>query len=179
MRDELALLARYNRWMNRRTYAAAAKLSSDEIKRDRGAFFGSVFGTLNHIMVADLLWLHRFARARPDDPELDPIRAMVEPTMLDQEMQSALDELTRQRERIDAAVQAWIATLDENALVASVSYKNTKGIAFERRLSFLLTHFFNHQTHHRGQATTLLSQAGIDVGVTDLALMLAEPETIW
>ncbi len=176
MRDELAVLARYNRWMNQRIYAVSATLPEAEIMRDRGAFFGSIFATLNHIMVADLLWLHRFARADDSDHELDPVRAMIEPTLLDQPLQGSLAELATQREMIDATIQKWIAKLSDERLVAPISYSNTKGIAFTRRLSFLLTHFFNHQTHHRGQATTLLNQAGVEVGVTDLALMLAEPE---
>ncbi|MEO6075715.1 MAG: DinB family protein [Dokdonella sp.] len=176
MRDELSVLARYNRWMNHRIYAVSATLPEAEIMQDRGAFFGSIFETLNHIMVADLLWLHRFARADESDRELDPIRAMIEPTQLDQPLQNSLADLAKQREIIDTTIQKWIAKLSEERLVAAISYRNTKGIAFTRRLSFLLIHFFNHQTHHRGQATTLLNQAGVDVGVTDLALMLAEPE---
>lgn len=176
MRDELIVLARYNRWMNQRIYAVSATLPEAEIMGHRGAFFGSIFATLNHIMVADLLWLHRFARADESDRELDPIRAMVEPTRLDQQLHGSLQELAAQREVIDTTIQRWIAGLQEQRLIAPINYRNTSGIAFTRRLSFLLTHFFNHQTHHRGQATTLLNQAGIEVGVTDLALMLAEPE---
>ena len=176
MRDELAVLARYNRWMNERVYAVAASLPEAELMRDRGAFFGSVFATLNHIMVADLLWLHRFARADESDRVLDPIRAMTEPTQLDQEFHGTLAELASQREAIDMVIQRWIASLSEARLVAPITYTNIKGVAFTRRLSFLLTHVFNHQTHHRGQVTTLLHQAGAGVGVTDLALMLAEPE---
>lgn len=176
MRDELVVLARYNRWMNQRIYAVSASLPVAEIMRDRGAFFGSIFATLNHIMVADLLWLHRFARADESDHELDPIRAMIEPTKLDQTLHDSLAELAKQREVIDTTIQKWIAHLAEQRLVASINYTNTSGVAFTRRLSFLLTHFFNHQTHHRGQTTTLLNQAGVAVGVTDLALMLAVPE---
>ncbi len=176
MRDELAVLARYNRWMNQRIYAISATVPEAEIMRDRGAFFGSIFATLNHIMVADLLWLHRFARADESDRGLDPIRTMIEPTKLDQPLQGSLAELATQREVIDTTIQKWIAKLGEERLIASINYTNTRGVAFTRRLSFLLTHFFNHQTHHRGQATTLLNQAGVEVGVTDLALMLAEPE---
>lgn len=176
MRDELAVLARYNRWMNERVYAVAAGLPEGELVRDRGAFFGSVFATLNHIMVADLLWLHRFARADESDRLLDPVRAMVEPTQLDQHLHESLAELASQRKAIDTAIQCWIASLSEVRLIAPITYTNIKGVAFTRRLSFLLTHVFNHQTHHRGQVTTLLHQAGAEVGVTDLALMLAEPE---
>lgn len=176
MRDELAVLARYNRWMNQRIYAVSARLPETEIMRDRGAFFGSIFATLTHIMVADLLWLHRFARADEADRLLDPIRAMVEPTQLDQSLHGSLAELSTQREAIDMAIQGWIATLAEERLIAPITYTNIKGVAFTRRLSFLLIHVFNHQTHHRGQVTTLLHQAGAEVGVTDLALMLAEPE---
>ncbi|MFZ2235639.1 MAG: DinB family protein [Dokdonella sp.] len=176
MRDELGVLARYNRWMNDRIYTVAATLPEAEFMRDRGAFFGSIFATLNHIMVADLLWLHRFARADEGDRALDPIRAMVEPTQLDQQLHGSLAELAKRREMIDTTIQRWIAGLAEERLMASINYTNTSGVAFTRRLSFLLTHFFNHQTHHRGQVTTLLNQAGVEVGVTDLALMLAEPE---
>lgn len=176
MRDDLVVLARYNRWMNKRLYSVAASLPVEEVMRDRGAFFGSIFATLNHIMVADLLWLHRFARADDSDHEIDPIRAMTQPTQLDQPLHGSLAALAVQRELIDSIIQRWIASLAEARLAAPITYTNIQGAAFTRRLSFLLIHFFNHQTHHRGQVTTLLSQAGVDVGVTDLALMLAEPE---
>lgn len=88
MRHELAVRARYTRWMNQRIYAVSATVPEAEIMQDRGAFFGAIFATLNHIVLADLLWMERFARADASDRELDPIRAMVEPTQLDQPMQS-------------------------------------------------------------------------------------------
>lgn len=68
----------------------------------------------------------------------------------------------------------WVAALTDDELSTTLSYHNTKGVASKRRYSSLVVHFFNHQTHHRGQTTTLLSQAGVDVGVTDLLALIPE-----
>ncbi|HEY6077290.1 MAG TPA: DinB family protein [Polyangiaceae bacterium] len=160
-------LARYNRWMNEKLYALAAKLGDDERKRDRGAFFKSIHGTLNHLLVADRIWLGRFTQAQLQEGALGPggIRA------LDQELYESFEELERQRRQTDAELESWIAGLSAEQLLADLRYVR-KGVVFEEPLWWLVAHLFNHQTHHRGQVTTLLMQAGHDPGVTDLIAML-------
>ncbi|MBS0336350.1 MAG: DinB family protein [Proteobacteria bacterium] len=169
---QAVMMAAYNEWMNARLYEAAAKLPAAELAKDRGAFFGSILGTLNHLVVGDTLWLKRFA-AHPSNPAaLDPVRALAQPTALNQVLFTDLAELRARRDLLDKAIVAWAAGLSDADLAHVLHYANSKGIRSQKRFSSLITHFFNHQTHHRGQATTLLFQAGQDVGVTDLLALI-------
>ncbi len=174
MRSHFVLLASYNRWMNERLYAAAGTLPAAELSRDRGAFFGSILGTLNHLVVADTLWLQRFPTLPARHEALDPVRALPAPAALDAVLFADFAELTAHRRRLDAIIEDWIGTLGETDLREVLDYANTRGHGFRRGLASLLLHMFNHQTHHRGQVTTLLSQAGVDVGVTDLLALIPD-----
>ncbi|QQP95073.1 DinB family protein [Lysobacter enzymogenes] len=162
------LMADYNRWMNQRIYAAAARLPAAAVAQDRGAFFGSILGTLNHLMVADKIWLHRFATHPSRFAALDPLRTQPRPTDLRAVEFDTLPQWRVAREQLDAAIVDWAGELSEADLDHVLAYANTKGVVSQRRFGLLLLHFFNHQTHHRGQITTLLTQAGEDVGGTDL-----------
>lgn len=170
--EHFRLLARYNAWMNGRLYDAAATLPPEVLTENRGAFFGSLLGTLEHIVVGDTLWLKRFATHPAAGHALDPVVALPSPTALDQIQFGALGPLREQRDLMDRAIEAFVAELDETALDHPLAYRSSKGVASTRNFGLVLTHFFNHQTHHRGQATTLLSQAGVDVGATDLLLLI-------
>ena len=169
---QFVLLASYNAWMNAKLYEAAGTLPERELALDRKAFFGSIIGTLNHIVVADTIWLRRFATHPARHNTLDPIRAASAPSSLDQIQFSDLASLFEHRKWLDQIITQWIAELGDEDLRHVLHYANTKGVVADRRLSNLLLHFFNHQTHHRGQVTTLLSQAGVDVGVTDLLILV-------
>lgn len=172
--EHIRLMAEYNRWMNRKVYETAGKLSAEQLRENRGAFFGSVLGTLNHLMVADTLWLQRFARALPSHAELDPVRQLPTPASLDETLFTELAPLAARRTLIDETILTFAHALSAEELAATLSYKSIKGLASVRGLHGVLTHFFNHQTHHRGQTTTLLSQFGLDVGVTDLLMLVPE-----
>jgi uncharacterized damage-inducible protein DinB len=161
-------MARYNQWMNDKLCVAAASLPMQELRADRKAFFGSILGTLNHLLVADIIWLKRFARHPAGLPALEAVCRLDDPQGLNQQMCGDLDELATQRRMLDQVMLDWTAQLSEADLDLTLHYTNTAGIAANRNFYGLLVHFFNHQTHHRGQATTLLSQAGMDVGSTDL-----------
>ena len=175
MQQHIALLARYNAWMNTKLYDAAATLSQQALALDRGAFFGSILGTLNHIVVGDTLWLKRFATL-PVQPAalatLEAVRQLPNPAGLDEVLFTDLTALRQRRTLLDEAISAWVAALTAADLAANLDYANTKGVAQNKPVDSLLLHFFNHQTHHRGQATTLLAQAGVDVGVTDLVALI-------
>jgi uncharacterized damage-inducible protein DinB len=150
------MLAGYNRWMNEKLYAVAASLDDAERKRNRGAFFRSVHGTLNHILLADRAWLARFHGM--------PITILA----LDSELFADFDDLRRERSRTDGEIIDWIGSLDDAALAAEIRYRTAAGREHAHPLEPALLHFFNHQSHHRGQLTTLLSQRGLDPGVTDV-----------
>ena len=151
------LLARYNRWMNERMVAALADLPDAERKRDRGAFFGSIHRTLDHILWGDRMWLGRFtgvphavaaygADAHPD-----------------------FDALARARADADRDILGWAGALTDAWLASTLEYRASSDGKLRRVAAWIAaTHLFQHATHHRGQVTTLMKQAGVDPGVTDL-----------
>jgi len=170
----IRLLAQYNEWMNAKLYETAAKLSPEQLAENRGAFFGSVLGTLNHIMVGDTVWLKRLATHPAAHRSLEPIRQREQPAALDQILHHDFGRLSEEREKLDAIIVAWAAELSEANLDHVLEYRNMKGVPMRKLFGSLVLNLFNHQTHHRGQATTLLSQAGLDVGVTDLLALIPE-----
>ncbi|NMG05220.1 DinB family protein [Azoarcus taiwanensis] len=169
MTPQIALLmAEYNRWMNERMYEAAATLDAETLAADQGAFFGSILGTLNHIAAADTIWLHRFAQHEASFSSLSALAKYPQPSSLSQPLARDLKELRGYRSELDAIIESWVAELTPEHLSASITYGNMAGAKSSRNFGALLQHFFNHQTHHRGQASTLLFQSGVDIGVTDL-----------
>jgi uncharacterized damage-inducible protein DinB len=139
--------------MNDKLYALAAELSDEERKRDLGAFFQSLHGTLHHLILADRIWLSRFeGTTLTQDPSLA----------------NDFDKLRAARKIEDERILKFADGLTDAKMTADFSYKNMRGDPFTHPLWWAVSHAFNHQTHHRGQATTLLMQLGKDPGVTDL-----------
>ena len=164
-------LAQYNTWMNRRIYKVAAELTDEERKRDLHAFFGSIHRTLNHLLLTDRVQLGRFigaARVQSLDADGRPIAIH----SLDQELYSDFAVLRRAREKTDALIESWTNEITPEFLAGEIEYDAMSAPGRYRVDAWLaVTHYFNHQTHHRGQITTLLSQLGKDPGVTDLMAM--------
>jgi uncharacterized damage-inducible protein DinB len=169
--SHIGLMASYNQWMNEKVYKAAFQLPVTELVADRGAFFGSILSTLNHIAVADTIWLKRFS-SHPANYKILQQLSTQNPESLDQMLFSELTLLYSYRKDLDGIIVAWVSTITDADLDYELHYKNMKGIGATKNFYSLLMHFFNHQTHHRGQATTLFSQVGIDVGVTDLLAII-------
>ncbi len=167
--DSYRALARYNRWMNEKIYAVASTLVDEERKRDRRAFFKSIHGTLNHLLAADRIWMGRLEGVVLEGDALGPggIHS------LDQELYADFDELRRERGMTDAAIESWFGQITVERLAAPFHFIR-RGVQLEVPLWWITSQLFNHQTHHRGQVTTLLMQAGHDPGVTDLYAMLRE-----
>ncbi|MCG5055960.1 MAG: DinB family protein [Myxococcales bacterium] len=165
----LSSLARYSRWMNDKLFERASTLSDEVRKKDAGAFFRSIHGTLNHLLLTDRVWLARFEGKTLPDGCIGPggIRS------LDQELYGSFEELRLERRRTDEALSAWVAGLTPERLTGPLVYLRL-GQRQEAPLWWAVSHLFNHQTHHRGQVTTLLTQQGCDPGVTDLFAMLRE-----
>ncbi|MBY0531273.1 MAG: DinB family protein [Xanthobacteraceae bacterium] len=140
------MFADYNAWANDRVYAAAEKLSAEDYRADRGAFFKSIHGTLNHLLVSDRIWMKRFTGQGEAPARLDAI------------LHEDLGGLRAARDREDARISAYISQLTGEELAANFSYVtivNPKTVT--QPLSPALDHFFNHQTHHRGQAHAILT----------------------
>ncbi|MFL1404759.1 DinB family protein [Marinobacter sp. M1N3S26] len=167
-------MAAYNQWMNGKVYEAAGRLDPSELSRDRGAFFGSILGTLNHIVVGDTLWLKRFATLPSGTESLQKVAAQPTPTSLDQILFDDLGKLRDHRRLLDDEIVRWVGGLKDSGVDQALAYRTIEGQSSNKRLSYLIQHFFNHQTHHRGQVSTLLSQAGEDIGVTDLLALIPD-----
>lgn len=172
--EYFTLLARYNADMNQKLYDAAAQLPPDEFTADRKAFFGSLCGTVSHLLAGDTIWLKRFSTHPADFPALHAMRELPQPSGLTHSFGNDLAALRAYREQLDAIIKAWVPQLTEADLEHTFEYRSTRGDLYRKHFGSVLLHFFNHQTHHRGQASTLLSQAGIDIGVTDLLLWVPD-----
>ncbi len=158
-------MAAYNAEMNRRLYAAASRLPDAERRADRGAFWGSIHGTLNHLLWADQTWMSRFAGW--DKPRV----AIKESATLYAEF----DPLAAARAAADANLQEWTQHLGQDWLDGELSwFSGATQREMKRRRDVIVMHFFNHQTHHRGQAHALLTAAGETTGDTDLPWVLPQ-----
>lgn len=163
MKSHFESLARYNRWANRRIYGAMADLGADEIAAPRIGFFPSLLKTLNHLVVADRIWLSRLT-ATPD--------AGV--TALDQILAADFADLTAQRAALDARIIAVVDALPAARLDEVLVYKTMAGTPFETPVNMVLAHMFNHQTHHRGQAHGMLSGTTVAPPSLDMIVFLRE-----
>jgi uncharacterized damage-inducible protein DinB len=159
--ENLKMMAAYNRWANGLVYEAAAVLSEEELHRDNGAFFGSVFGTLSHLLTADRVWLNRFTGEGP------------RPSALDERPYATFAELQEARKSEDARIIAYVDSLSAAQLEKQISYTplSTPGLV-QHRLSPALSHMFNHQTHHRGQVHAGLTSLGKPSLAIDLIYFL-------
>ena len=154
--ENFRMLARYNTLANGRLYEACARLPAAERKKARPAFFGSIHGTLNHIMVGDRIWLARFEGAQVPSSNLDAV------------LYEGFEELREARQAEDARVEAFASSLDERFLEAEIRYTNNEGNVDSDPVYLLVAHLFNHQTHHRGQVHDMLSQTDVPPPVLDL-----------
>jgi uncharacterized damage-inducible protein DinB len=158
-------MAEYNTEMNRRLYGTAARLSDAERRQPRGAFWGSIHGTLNHLLWSDTQWMSRFDNwPKPNVPI--------------KQSAGLFDDfaaLGAARERADAGISRWAAKVDDAWLAQDMTWFSgaaNREVSAPHRL--LVTHFFNHQTHHRGQVHAMLTAAGQETGDTDLFLLIPQ-----
>lgn len=163
MQEHLRRMARYNAWANRRLYAACEQLPEDEYQRPRAAFFGSIHGTLNHLLVTDRIWLARI-EGRPS-PKV----------RLDDRPCASLAELKGARAAEDARMIALVDGYGEDELQRPVRYRRvTAPDELVTPLHLCWLHLFNHQTHHRGQVHDQLSQTAVAPPPLDLVFYLRE-----
>lgn len=163
--EYVRLMARYNTWQNDAIYGVARGLSDKERQLDRGAFFGSIHATLSHVLWADTIWMSRFS-------DIDPPPGGIETSpnyFVD------WDAMTAARSGLDRAITDWSDNVDTGWLAGDLTwYSTVSGGMSTRPAALLVTHFFNHQTHHRGQVHAMLTAAGAKTEVTDLGFMPPE-----
>lgn len=149
--------AAYNAWANRRLYDAAASLSDSNYRADRGAFFKSMHGTLNHLLATDRIWMKRFTGEGKAPDRLDVI------------VHGTFVSLRDARETEDRRISAWVNSLDEARLKGMIRYRRVSTPEeFVQPLMPALDHWFNHQTHHRGHAHMILTSLGRPAPELDL-----------
>jgi uncharacterized damage-inducible protein DinB len=160
--DFCRMMARYNAWQNDGLRRLVATMPEADLRREQGAHFGTILGTLNHILWGDRIWMHRFAGLdRPevglaDSPHLTPTAAV----------------WGAERFRTDGQITLWAERLNAVDLVGNLSWTSeAAGRVVSRPLQMLVVHMFNHQTHHRGQVHAMLTAQGQKVPATDLFLM--------
>lgn len=154
------VMAGYNMWMNERLFELCRSIEDAQRKSDKGAFFGSIHGTLNHILYGDLAFMSRFT----GDPVVVPELGL--------ELHDDFDELWQARSALDSRICRWSSGLTAEWLAEKLTYTSkVDGISRTVPRWVLVVHMLNHQTHHRGQITTILSQLGLDIGTTDIPFM--------
>jgi len=158
--QHFTMLALYNRLANQRLFEVCGQLSDAERKRHRPAFFGSIHATLNHIMVGDRIWMARFAGLEAPSTGLDAI------------LFESFDELRAARQAEDGRIERFAAGLTHQFLEGTITYVNNEGRTLTDPTHILLTHFFNHQTHHRGQVHDQLTQTNVAPPVLDVHRVL-------
>jgi uncharacterized damage-inducible protein DinB len=160
MKSHFALMAGYNAWANGRLYTMASRLPDEQYRRDVGAYFKSLHGTLNHILCADLIWMHRLTGAGEY------------PTKLDAIICDDLSSLSAARQQQDQRIIAYVESLSDVQLEEMWAYRTMNGTPRTQRRREILAHLFNHQTHHRGQAHAILTTLGVsEPDGLDLLLM--------
>jgi uncharacterized damage-inducible protein DinB len=146
LKDHFDTFARYNAWANARLYSAVSELSEADYRADRGAFFRSIHGTLNHLLATDRIWLQRFTGVGDAPDRLDAI------------LFERFDELRRARDQEDRRITAYVVSLDDAALGGVITYRRVSSPEIKTQaLAPGLAHWFNHQTHHRAQVHTMLT----------------------
>lgn len=155
-KNHFALLSQYNLSANQRLYENCSRLSDAERKTDRGAFFRSIHGTLNHIMVGDRIWMARFRGQTASSTGLDEI------------LYEDFNELWDRRRALDQQIIRFLDGLDAEWLDSTIAYTNNEGRRFEDPVRLLLPHMFNHQTHHRGQVHDMICRTDLEPPVLDM-----------
>ncbi|HBA32520.1 MAG TPA: damage-inducible protein DinB [Gammaproteobacteria bacterium] len=163
IREYALVMAQYNQWMNMNIFRAAALLDDQQRKIDCGLFFRSIHETLGHLLLSDRMWLHRFT----GQPEV----------RVDNVDDAHFEAQKTKRFALDCEILSWADSLSVSDSRKALHYLSTVTNATETvDLSRAILHFFNHQTHHRGQVTAALSQQSVDFGITDLIFM---PPCAW
>lgn len=158
-----AMFARYNQWANTRLYRMAGLLPDEAYRRKVGAFFGSLHGTLNHLLTADRIWMHRLTHTGDHPQQLNAI------------VFDDFPSLRVAREAEDRRIVGFVEGLSDTDIEKVRHYRSLNGAPFDQPLSDILAHLFNHQTHHRGQAHAILTVLGVsEPEPLDLLIMQRE-----
>jgi len=163
MKAHFVMMANYNEWANARLFRVAGTLEEALYRKEVGAYFRNLHGTLNHILVADRIWMHRLTGIGDQPEKLNAI------------LFEDLSSLHAARVEEDSRILAFVQSLDEPAFEELWDYRTLNGTPQRQRRREILAHLFNHETHHRGQAHAILTVLGVaEPEALDLLLMLRD-----
>jgi uncharacterized damage-inducible protein DinB len=154
--EHFRMLARYNRIANQRLYEYCARVDDGEYRQQRQGSFGSIHGLLNHVLLGDRIWMARFEGGGAITPALNTI------------LFERFVELRDARVEMDGRIEAFFGGLDGSFLERPLAYTNSQGRQYAEAAPVAIAHFFNHQTHHRGQVHVMLSQTSVAPPSLDL-----------
>jgi uncharacterized damage-inducible protein DinB len=161
MKAHFVMLARYNKWANDRLYRMARAVPDEAYRKNVGAYFGSLHGTLNHLLTADRIWMRRLTGIGEHPNQLNA-------TVCDE-----LESLRAAREMEDERLVSFVESLDEAQFERQWDYRTLNGTPQRQPVGEILAHLFNHQAHHRGQAHMILTVLGVvEPDPLDLLIML-------
>ena len=172
--EQFLLLAKYNRWMNHSIYKTCLAMGQGNVDKNQNSFFPSISKTLNHLLLGDLVWLYRCSGDKGVMKFVDGNGDDFKIRSLDQVIFSRLEALWEKRKDVDNDIVEYVESLSPDQVNESIEYRSTDGSSHSKDLGTVLTHWFNHQTHHRGQITALIHQQGYEFGITDLIFIESE-----
>jgi uncharacterized damage-inducible protein DinB len=157
MKAAFVMYASYNKWANDLLLQECDQIPSEEYHHDLGVYFNSIHGTMDHQYVADKVWLYRFTG------QGDPIDS------LDEQLTGDLATLKEKRRLLDDRICSVIDQMQEKDFLRTIIYRTVrKPLVMQQPLGAALFHFFNHQTHHRGQVHAMLTQLGRTPAALDM-----------
>ncbi|MDB6157589.1 MAG: DinB family protein [Gammaproteobacteria bacterium] len=166
LKAHFVMFASYNKWANARLYRMSGALPQEAYRRNVGAYFGSLHGTLNHLLTADRIWMRRLTGSGDHPNELNAIVC------------DELQSLHTARETEDERIVTFVETLEEAQFERQCDYRTLNGTPQKQPIGEILAHLFNHQTHHRAQAHTILTLLGVEPDPLDLLLMLRTRDVV-
>ena len=149
LKNHFEIMAQYNQRINSQLFSKAMELEHFELERNMGAFFDSVIGTLNHIFIGDILWLSRFKSHSDNYTALSSLEQYPAPNALNDILFTDISDLWTSRIELDKTIIKWISETDQTDFQKDFLYRDTKGLEFRKNFGEVVSHLFNHQTHHR------------------------------
>lgn len=168
------MMSAYNQSVNEQLITCCAALTIKQLNQDSKSFFPSIIAYWNHILFGDLILLSRLAQNNVGNLSREHLSTFPQPKSPRDIYCNDFSEVIILRRKVDSLIQWYCDNLTEEECEQFISYRTTEGQSLTKAVADITQHLFNHQTHHRGQLTCVLSQLGVDYGCMDLPVIIAE-----
>ncbi|MGS2717031.1 DinB family protein [Eionea flava] len=172
--NKFTLMAHYNQRMNQQLLTASELLTHQQLLQETHSFFSTVMGYWNHLLFGDLIMIGRLANNKIGGLSVSLLKDLPSPRSPQDYYSDSLEEVRQWRLIIDSIILDMAQSLNDEAIAKNVTYTTTEGQSVSLSVDVFCQHLFNHQTHHRGQLTCVLSQLGVDFGCTDLPIITSD-----